>query len=90
MFFQLSKIKNVDHILKLSQRAHASSIRSSSLLANNFLKISDEVKFSKKPIVALESTIITHGLPYPDNLETALQVESEVRENGAIPGISKI
>ena len=87
MFFKLSKVKNVYHILKLTQKAHASSIRSSSLLANNFLKISDEIKFSKRPIVALESTIITHGLPYPDNLETALQVESEVRENGAIPGI---
>jgi len=37
------------------------------------------------PIVALESTIITHGMPYPQNLETARAVENIVRENGAIP-----
>ncbi len=38
-----------------------------------------------KPVVALESTIITHGMPYPANLETALAVEAVVRENGAVP-----
>jgi len=38
-----------------------------------------------RPIVALESTIITHGMPYPSNLETALQVEKDIREQGAIP-----
>jgi len=38
-----------------------------------------------KPLVALESTIISHGMPYPENLQTALQVESVVRENGAVP-----
>ena len=37
------------------------------------------------PVVALESTIITHGMPYPANLETALAVEAVIRENGAIP-----
>lgn len=37
------------------------------------------------PIVALESTIISHGMPYPQNVETALLVEEEVRKNGAIP-----
>ncbi len=37
------------------------------------------------PIVALESTIITHGMPWPQNLETALEVENAVREEGAIP-----
>ena len=39
----------------------------------------------KKPIVALESTIISHGMPYPKNVETALMVEETVRSNGAIP-----
>lgn len=38
-----------------------------------------------KPVVALESTIISHGMPYPQNVETALTVEKIVRENGAIP-----
>lgn len=38
-----------------------------------------------KPVVALESTIISHGMPYPKNVETALNVEKIVRENGAVP-----
>lgn len=38
-----------------------------------------------KPVVALESTIITHGMPYPKNVETALKVEEEIRKNGAVP-----
>lgn len=38
-----------------------------------------------KPVVALESTIISHGMPYPKNVETALAVEKTVRDNGAIP-----
>ncbi|MCB1456896.1 MAG: pseudouridine-5'-phosphate glycosidase, partial [Nitratireductor sp.] len=37
------------------------------------------------PVVALESTIITHGMPYPHNVETALAVEAEVRTAGAVP-----
>ena len=38
-----------------------------------------------KPVVALESTIISHGMPYPQNVETALRVEETIRENGAVP-----
>ena len=38
-----------------------------------------------QPVVALESTIISHGMPYPKNYETALLVEKTIRENGAIP-----
>lgn len=52
-----------------------------------YLNISDEVKNALKnnlPIVALESTIISHGMPYPKNVETALNVEKIIRENGAI------
>ena len=40
---------------------------------------------NKKPIVALESTVIAHGLPYPKNLETAFNLEKIIRENGATP-----
>ena len=50
--------------------------------------ISEEVKsalYDKRPLVALESTIITHGMPYPTNYETARNVEAVVRENGAVP-----
>lgn len=52
------------------------------------LRLSDEVQSalqSKKPLVALESTIISHGMPYPQNYETAIEVEKIVRDNGAIP-----
>ena len=45
--------------------------------------VEDAIK-DKKPIVALESTIISHGMPYPKNVETALMVEETVRSNGAI------
>ncbi len=40
---------------------------------------------NKKPIVALESTVIAHGLPFPKNLETARSLEKIVRANGAVP-----
>ena len=38
-----------------------------------------------KPVVALESTIISHGMPYPQNVETAIRVEEAVRDSGATP-----
>ncbi len=47
-------------------------------------EVADAIK-TGKPIVALESTVIAHGLPYPHNLETALALETIVRENGAVP-----
>ncbi len=53
-----------------------------------YLDYSDEVREAlenNKPVVALESTIISHGMPYPKNVETALMVEDEVRRNGAVP-----
>ncbi len=55
---------------------------------NSFLTIQPEVQkalSNNKPVVALESTIISHGMPYPKNVETALAVEEVVRENGATP-----
>ncbi|TBX27989.1 pseudouridine-5'-phosphate glycosidase [Nioella sediminis] len=54
----------------------------------DYLTLSPEVaeaRATNAPIVALESTIITHGMPYPQNLETARQVEDEVRAAGALP-----
>ncbi|WP_430885375.1 pseudouridine-5'-phosphate glycosidase [Fusibacter sp. JL216-2] len=53
-----------------------------------YLDITPEVQEaldSGKPVVALESTIISHGMPYPQNVETARRVEEIVRENGAVP-----
>jgi len=52
------------------------------------IRVSEEVSVAidqHQPVVALESTVIAHGLPYPQNLETALKCEAIVRESGAIP-----
>ncbi len=54
----------------------------------NYIDIKPEVVEAlqnKQPVVALESTIISHGMPYPKNMETALQVEAVIREEGAVP-----
>lgn len=53
-----------------------------------YIKISKEVQNAldnNLPIVALESTIISHGMPYPKNLQTALECEQIVRDNGCVP-----
>ena len=55
---------------------------------NRYLDIAPEVQQAVaegRPVVALESTIISHGMPYPQNVETALNVEKIIRENGAVP-----
>ncbi|HEU5140051.1 MAG TPA: pseudouridine-5'-phosphate glycosidase [Bacillales bacterium] len=55
---------------------------------NTKLTLSEEVQEAKeqdKPIVALESTIISHGMPYPDNVKTAREVEQIIRDKGAVP-----
>ena len=55
---------------------------------NKYLDINPEVAealAAGKPVVALESTIISHGMPYPQNVETALNVERIIRQNGAVP-----
>ena len=57
-------------------------------MLNSYLDITPEVAKAiagKIPVVALESTIISHGMPYPKNVETALNVEKIIRENGAVP-----
>ena len=55
---------------------------------NKYLDVKPEVAQAiaqGKPVVALESTIISHGMPYPQNVETAMNVEKLIRENGAVP-----
>lgn len=55
---------------------------------NKYLDIAPEVQQALadgRPVVALESTIISHGMPYPKNVETALLVEQTLRDNGAVP-----
>ena len=55
-------------------------------MLNKYLDISPEVAealAAGKPVVALESTIISHGMPYPQNVETALNMEQIIRECGS-------
>lgn len=57
-------------------------------MMDKYLEFSAEVleaKKANKPIVALESTIISHGMPYPQNVQTANEVEEIIRKNGAVP-----
>ena len=57
-------------------------------IPDRYLSVSPEVRRALdagRPVVALESTIISHGMPYPKNVETALQVEKIIREHGAVP-----
>jgi len=57
-------------------------------MIKNFLDIHPEVQYAlgnNLPIVALESTIISHGMPYPQNYETALKVEQVLRDSDVIP-----
>jgi pseudouridylate synthase len=57
-------------------------------MKTKYLEINPEVKKAlddNSPMVALESTIISHGMPYPQNLKTALKVEQIIRDNGAVP-----
>ena len=54
---------------------------------NHYLEVSEEVKEALKngkPVVALESTIISHGMPYPQNVETAKNVEKLIRNTGVV------
>ena len=58
------------------------------MITQQFLDIAPEVQHAlahNLPVVALESTIISHGMPYPQNVATALKVEAEVRAHGAVP-----
>ena len=58
------------------------------MIDSSLIRVSPEVSEALKagqPVVALESTIVAHGMPYPANLETALAVEGIVREEGAVP-----
>lgn len=62
-------------------------------METKYLEIAPEVRkalANGDPVVALESTIISHGMPYPQNVETALRVEEIVRENGAVPATTAI
>ena len=58
------------------------------MMKENYLSVTEEIRTAvaeNKPVVALESTILSHGMPYPENLDFAAKVEKIVREEGAVP-----
>ena len=60
---------------------------------NAYMDVNPEVQKALdegRPVVALESTIISHGMPYPKNVETALKVEEIIRAEGAVPATMAI
>ena len=63
------------------------------MTSNKFINVNSEVEAAlaaKRPVVALESTVIAHGLPRPQNLETARRLERIVRDEGAIPATTAV
>ena len=77
-------IRNV----RRARRAASTASSRRGPLRNGLVTYSDEVSAALAhggPVVALESTIISHGMPYPQNLDTAREVEAIVRDNGAVP-----
>lgn len=69
-------------------RTHAPASVSSIMRRMDHLHVSDAIRAALnegRPVLALESTIITHGMPYPQNVETALSVHEDVRKSGALP-----
>lgn len=71
----------------LRLRKYSSQIRKFSKQINSFIDVNPEIEYALKTnqsVVALESTIITHGMPFPQNLQTATDVEKEVRKEVSI------
>ncbi|KIN04704.1 hypothetical protein OIDMADRAFT_142545 [Oidiodendron maius Zn] len=92
LFSCYSSVRQVDHEsspVALKRRHFASWLaKSSSPSSDTYFQISHEVLdaiHTNKPVVALETTIYTHGFPYPDNVALALELEAIVRSNGGIP-----
>ncbi|KAM0737228.1 Pseudouridine-5'-phosphate glycosidase [Formica fusca] len=84
----MHRIRLNDLAAKLWWRSNAPTIHRRSIAGRKSFVYGSEVTTARKnglPIVALESTIVTHGMPYPDNLNTALKVEDAVRKQGAVP-----
>ena len=79
-----------DHLASRSSRYNAPKtfFKPSTRREDRHFKVSPEVNDAlqtRKPVVALETTIYTHGFPYPDNVALALDLESIVRRNGGVP-----
>ncbi|XP_057309342.1 uncharacterized protein LOC130647488 [Hydractinia symbiolongicarpus] len=80
----MNKLRKLWKLFSLHQRIRYAHHK----LSQDIFQIRDDVRAAvanKLPVVALESTIITHGMPYPQNLQTALHVEKIIRDHGVVP-----
>ncbi|XP_034233426.1 pseudouridine-5'-phosphate glycosidase-like [Thrips palmi] len=85
LLHQVSKIQTRSSDFSLLSRQLSSN---SNFMNTQYIDVSEEVRcalFEGKPVVTLETAILTHGMPNPTNVETALRVQEIVRENGAVP-----
>src|SRR6266516_3247152 len=79
---------DISHLTQYSQPKHLYRERKHMQQPSPYITLSDEVQTAlqaQQPVVALESTVIAHGLPYPANIEVAQAMESTIRAEGAIP-----
>lgn len=87
----IARLSNIrKHLQPEPSSSSTTTYSSSHLCKGEMIKISSEVSDALSrgaPVVALESTIICHGMPYPQNFKTAKEIEAIVRDNGAIPAI---
>jgi len=87
IFPDMHRVRLSDFVAKLWRRSDVLAIHRRSIAGRDSLVYGPDVTAARKhglPIVALESTIITHGMPYPDNFNTALKVEDAVRKQVCI------
>jgi pseudouridine-5'-phosphate glycosidase/pseudouridine kinase len=88
-YLSVRKVRYKPSPVVLNRRRLASTLsKSNSPNSDSYFRISDEVLdavHTNKPVVALETTIYTHGFPYPDNVALAIELEAIVRSNGGVP-----
>ncbi|KAJ8916164.1 hypothetical protein NQ315_016303 [Exocentrus adspersus] len=78
--------RQVQKLVSVSTRVRFSALNR--YFSNSYIDVKEEVRSALetgKPVVALESTIITHGMPFPENIKCAFEVENTVRNQGAVP-----
>ncbi len=83
-----STLKSPSYTKSVSWQHYRERRMSELKISPELLQISPEVQDAlknKKPVVALESTIISHGMPFPQNAQTAIEVEETIRKQGAVP-----
>ena len=87
LYKRIGSLQTFQHITMLSRQNMTTLSRSLSRRLFNVEKEVQEAIELKKPVAALESTIIAHGMPFPQNLDLANELESILRERGVVPAV---